>query len=180
MTRKPAVFLDRDGTILTERGYLTDVNKMAFYSFAFTGMRRLMKAGYKLVLITNQSGVGRGYLTLDELDAIHRAFKQKLRANGVTLSGIYFCPHRPDDNCRCRKPKPYLVRKAARELHLDLKKSFVIGDQARDVELANRSGARGILVLTGAGRSHARAVRKTAATVARNLKTAADWIAAHS
>jgi histidinol-phosphate phosphatase family protein len=132
------------------------------------------------VVITNQSGVARGYFSLGQLEKIHRRFRGALGAKGVRLSGIYFCPHAPDAGCRCRKPKPFLVRRAAKALKLDLNKSFVVGDQGRDIELAKRAGARGVLVLTGAGRSQAPAVRKSAAHVARNLSTAADWIVRNS
>jgi histidinol-phosphate phosphatase family protein len=173
---KPAVFLDRDGTILTERGYLADPKKMKIYPFAFPALKRLSKAGYKLVVITNQSGVARGYLTLARLAEIHRQFRARFKSKGISIAGIYFCPHAPNAGCRCRKPSPYLVKKAARELKIDLKRSFVVGDQDRDILLARKSGAQGVLVLTGAGKSQTKGTRKQAAHVTRTLLTAADWI----
>jgi histidinol-phosphate phosphatase family protein len=157
--KKPAVFLDRDGTILTERGYLLETKKMRFYPFVFSALRRLVKNGFKLVVITNQSAIGRGYLTEKKLSEIHD-----------------YCPHRPDASCRCRKPKPFLVKRAAKELSLDLSKSFIVGDQARDVELAYNSGAKGVLVLTGAGRQQRSAAKKYASHVSRNLDKASKWI----
>jgi D,D-heptose 1,7-bisphosphate phosphatase len=174
--KKPAVFLDRDGTILTERGYLLETKKMRFYPFVFSALRRLVKNGFKLVVITNQSAIGRGYLTEKKLSEIHDFFMLRLRARGIRLSGIYYCPHRPDASCRCRKPKPFLVKPAAKELSLDLSKSFIVGDQARDVELAYNSGAKGVLVLTGAGRQQRSAAKKYASHVSRNLDKASKWI----
>lgn len=179
MSAKPAVFLDRDGTLLTERGYLSDPRRVRFYPSVFTGLKRLMKTGYKLVVITNQSGVGRGYFSVKQLDAVHKRFKNILGAKGIKLAGIYFCPHVPAAHCPCRKPKVALVRKAVREHKLDLKKSFVIGDQVRDMMLAGRCGARGILVLTGAGRQSQKDVGKRV-KVTGNLLSAANWILKYS
>src|ERR1051325_8327952 len=125
----PAVFLDRDGTILTERKYLSTPRRMFFYLSAFKGLRRLGRNGFKLVIITNQSGVARGYFTLKDLHRINFIFRERLLSRGVKISGIYFCPHHPNAGCSCRKPKPMLARRAVRELNLDLKRSYVIGDQ---------------------------------------------------
>lgn len=178
--RKPAVFVDRDGTIITERGYLTDVRRMKLYPSSAKGLRVLQNAGFKIVIITNQSAVGRGLLTLETLASIHNELKRRLRAKGVTVSGIYFCPHLPDAGCRCRKPQPFLLQKAAYEHNIDLKASYTIGDQDRDVELARGVGAKGVLVLTGAGFSLRKKVGPRAVKVARNLLGAARWIARQS
>jgi histidinol-phosphate phosphatase family protein len=174
--KSKAVFLDRDGTLLTERGYLDDPRKIYFYKGVFAALKKLSSAGYKLIIITNQSGVARGYFTLGTLAKIHARFKKILGRHGLRISGIYFCPHLPTAGCRCRKPKPYLLKKAAREHGIDLRKSFMIGDQQRDMELARRAGARGILVLTGGGRSLTKRQRRSAHTVAGTMMSAARWI----
>src|SRR5882672_1617334 len=134
----PAVFLDRDGTLLTERGYLSDPARIHFYPGVFGSLRKLEREKFKLVVLTNQSGVGRGYFALRALERVNRAFLKKLSSNRVRIAGLYFCPHRPNAGCPCRKPKPGMPRRAARELHLDLKRSFVIGDQASDMRLAKK------------------------------------------
>lgn len=153
---------------------------MYFYKSAFAGLRRLKRAGFKLVLLTNQSGVGRGYFSLGKLRLVHRSFKQALHRKGIRLDGLYYCPHLPEAGCFCRKPRPGLAFRAARDLKLDLRRSFVIGDRAHDMELARRIGARGILVLTGFGRESVRKAKRKAAKVTSNLATASLWIVADS
>lgn len=174
--RSPAVFLDRDGTIITERKYLCDPKNMFFYPRAFSALKMLRRHGFKLVIITNQSAVARGYLSLATLNKIHRIFSHKLARAGASISGIYFCPHLPEAGCACRKPKITMIKRAARELKIDLKKSFMIGDQHRDVLMARNAGAKGILVLTGAGRSCREKAKTDAAKISRNLTDAARWI----
>lgn len=176
MKKRPVVFLDRDGTILNERGYLDDPKRLFFYAQAFSALRKLKRAGYALVIITNQSGVGRGYFTLKRLAEVHAAFRSKLQKAGVRLDGIYFCPHLPDAGCSCRKPQPGLPRRAARDLNLDLKRAFMVGDQKRDIELGKRIGAEPILVLTGAGRSQKKEVRRMKARITSHVGTAASYI----
>jgi histidinol-phosphate phosphatase family protein len=174
--RKPAVFLDRDGTILNERGYLSDPNRLKFYPSAFRGLKRLQNAGYKLVVITNQSGIGRGYFTLETLSKIHLRFKQVLAQHGIRIDGIYFCPHLPENNCDCRKPKTKLIKKAVRDLDIDLRHSYLIGDQKRDVQLADNVGIPGFLILTGAGRSNRKQLIGRPKTITTNLVTASNKI----
>lgn len=178
--RKPAVFLDRDGTILRERGYLDDPSRLHFYAHAMSAMRRLQRAGFSLVVVTNQSGVGRGYFTLERLAEVHAAFRRRLSNAGIGLDGLYFCPHRPDAGCACRKPGTGMPRRAARELGLDLKNSYVVGDQDRDLQLGAAIGATPILVLTGGGRAHRRAAREAGAHVTAHLGTAASFILSRS
>lgn len=173
---KPAIFLDRDGTILNERGYLSHPKNLRFYPPTFKALLRLQKSGFSLVLLTNQSGIARGLLTLGDLAKIHSRLKQRLAQSGVKLSGIYFCPHLPKAGCSCRKPKPGMAIKAAKDLGLDLKKSFVIGDQTKDMKLAGRIKSKGILVLTGAGRSLRNEAGRFATKMTSNLSTAANWV----
>ena len=171
-----AVFLDRDGTILNDRGYLSDPRKMVFYPTAFKGLAELQKAGFVLIIVSNQSGVGRGYFSLNALHKINGIFKKKLAQRGIRILDIYFCPHLPEADCACRKPKPGMILKAARKWKIDLKNSFVVGDQLRDVELARGVGSRGVLVLTGAGKYYREPVLKSHGKVAKNLETASRWI----
>ena len=171
-----AVFVDRDGTILRERGYLSDPRALHFYPRAIQGLKILARAGYKLVVVTNQSGVGRGYFSLDQLRRVNRAFTSRLRARGVRLAGLYFCPHLPGGGCACRKPRPGMAMKARAALGLDLKKCYVIGDQDRDMSLARAIGARGVLVLTGAGRLMRKKAGRQGAKITSDLKSAALWI----
>jgi len=173
---RPAVFLDRDGTLINERGYLSDPRKIVFYPGVFAALRRLRKAGYALVILTNQSGVARGYLTLEKLKAINRYFLRAFARRGVRIDGIYFCPHLPDARCACRKPKPTLALRAARDLGIDLKRSFVIGDQWTDMKLSANLGVPGVLVMTGAGRSVRRKAGPFAAKITSHLRTAVGWV----
>jgi histidinol-phosphate phosphatase family protein len=168
--------LDRDGTLITERGYLLKARDMRFYPGVSAALRRLTSKGFKLVVVTNQSAVGRGWLTLRGLRAIHTYFLSQLRRRGVRVSGVYACPHAPEAGCRCRKPRPLLARRAARDLNLDLKRSFVVGDQVRDMELGRALKIPGVLVLTGAGRENRKKSQGRAAHVAKNLSGAAAWI----
>jgi histidinol-phosphate phosphatase family protein len=171
-----AVFLDRDGTILNERGYLSDPQKMVFYPGVGPALKKLQKNGFKLIILTNQSGIARGLLTLQDLKKIHSRLRSVLRKNGVRIDGIYFCPHSPTAGCACRKPGLKLPKLAAVDFKLDLKKSFVIGDQIRDVQLAHFMGAKGILVLTGAGKSCRTHALKWAIKISKNLRSACQWI----
>lgn len=173
---RPAIFIDRDGTLIRERGYLSDPASLKFYSGVVPGLARVSKKGWPIVILTNQSGVGRGYFSLAVLHRVHRELKKRLASGGARLSGIYFCPHRPDGGCRCRKPAPGMAKRAARELRLDLKRSFVIGDQERDIQLARNIGASGILVLTGAGRQTRRRINTSKFRVAASLAAALRWI----
>lgn len=150
----PAVFLDRDGTLIHDREghYLTDPRRLKLYKDAPRALRALAALGFRLIVLTNQSGVGRGYMTLARSVEINRALAAALKSRGVRLEGIYFCPHRPDEGCRCRKPAPGLLREAARAHRADLSRSFVVGDKKGDMELARACGLRAVFVETGHGR----------------------------
>ena len=155
---RPAVFLDRDGTIIEERGYLDKLEAIALFADTTIALRLLREAGYALVLVTNQAGVARGFFDEAFVQDAHRHLAGLLAAEGITLDGYYYCPHHPDGVipeyshvCRCRKPGPGMVEQAVRDLDIDLDRSFVVGDKWLDVELATNAGARGILVRTGYG-----------------------------
>lgn len=148
---KRFAILDRDGTIITERNYLSDHNQVELITNAAIGLKKLRDQGLGLLVITNQAGIGRGYFSLDDLKLIHKRMIDLLAIEGVTLDGIYFCPHIPEDNCNCRKPKLGLIEKAAKEHNFDPKVSFVIGDKALDIELGQKMRATTFLVRTGYG-----------------------------
>ncbi len=174
-----AAFLDRDGTINVERNYLSDPAEMALLPGAAAGLRRLREMGYALVVLTNQSGLARGYFTAERLAEIHARLRELLAAEGVELDGVYVCPHGPDDDCGCRKPLPGLALAAADELDLDLAASVMIGDKAADVGLGRAIGARAtILVRTGHGAAEEAKAAPLADCVADDLDAAAAWIAA--
>jgi histidinol-phosphate phosphatase family protein len=149
---KKFVILDRDGTVIEERRYLSDPDDVALLPGAGAALRALRQSGFGLIVITNQSGVGRGFFNQSRLDEIHRRLEELLAAEGVSLDGIYVCPHTPDDNCACRKPAGGLLEQAGRELGFDPSATIVIGDKASDIEMGRRVGARTFLVRTGYGR----------------------------
>lgn len=141
---KRALFLDRDGTIIEDRGYMRDPRLVALMPGAAEALRELQANGWSLVVITNQSGVGRGLITPDEMDAVQAQFMQVMRAAGVAIAATYFCSHRPDENCHCRKPSPFLAEVAAREHSLDLRESWMIGDRRSDILFGKNAGCRTI------------------------------------
>ncbi|HXG51077.1 MAG TPA: HAD-IIIA family hydrolase [candidate division Zixibacteria bacterium] len=149
------VVLDRDGTINEEREYLSDPDQVRLIPGAAEGLRRLKEMGLGLVVITNQSGVGRGYFDRARLDAIHRRLSELLQAEGVALDGIYVCPHTPEDKCSCRKPRTALLDRAAGELGFKPELGFVIGDKPCDIEMGAAVGATTFLVRTGYGAHYA-------------------------
>lgn len=140
------VLLDRDGTINVDRHYLRRAEDLELLPGAAAGLRALQDMGLGLIVVTNQSGIGRGYFSEDDLAAIHARLHALLAAEGVHLEGIYICPHLPADNCPCRKPRRGLVDQAIADLHFDPRESFVLGDQPCDMELSAAIGATGIQV----------------------------------
>ena len=164
--------LDRDGTIIVEKNYLKSVDQLELLPNAAEGLRMLASQGFSLIVITNQSGIGRGLLTVAEVDAIHAELKRRLAAEGVKIAGIYYCPHSPDSNCACRKPRTALAHQAAADFGFDPSESLVIGDKTSDIEFGRALGARTILVRTGYGREHEGSVH--ANVVADNLLEAAQ------
>ena len=182
---RAAVFLDRDGTIIEDVGYLTAIARMTLFPWSIDANRALNRAGFVVVVVTNQSGVARRYFTEAFVEETHRALDQRLACGGARIDAYYYCPHHPDgklaeyrQQCDCRKPARGLVDRAAREHGLDLDRSFVVGDTRRDVGLARAVGARAILVRSGAG-----AIEETrlspglnADVVVDNLAAAASWI----
>jgi D-glycero-D-manno-heptose 1,7-bisphosphate phosphatase len=161
-------------------GYLNHASRFHLYPFAAAAIRRLNEAQIPVVVVTNQSGVGRGYFPESLVRQVHQQMVAELAAQGASLDGIYYCPHVSADNCECRKPRLGMLEQAARELRLDLEKSFVVGDRYGDVDLAHRARARGILVRTGYGAGelewHAANWDIQPDYVADDLEKATDWI----
>ena len=174
------VFLDRDGTLNYDPGYLKVAAELKLLTGVGPALARLKGAGARLVVVTNQSGVGRGIFTLKDLEAIHARLEGLLEQEGVALDAIYFCPHHPDDGCHCRKPEVGMVERAASELHLDLRRSYLIGDHARDIQLAHRVGAKAILITTERVDTQAlgalRAAEAMPDAVAKSMAEAVSWI----
>ena len=156
---RPAVFLDRDGTLNRELpGALTQPEQLELLPGALAGAERLAQSGFALVLITNQSAIARGWLDFGQLARVHAELARRMAAAGAPLAGLYVCPHHPDAGvppyrraCACRKPAPGLLRRAARELGLDLAASWLVGDAERDLAAGDELGLRSILVRTGKG-----------------------------
>ncbi len=144
-----AVFLDRDGTISEDVNYCSRVEDFRFLPTAPEAIKILNQNCFKVVLITNQSGVSRGYFTKETLDEIHARMESELAKHDATVDAIYYCPHHPDDGCDCRKPKTGMLTKAAKELGIDLKSSYMIGDMQKDIDVGIAVGCKTVLVTTG-------------------------------
>lgn len=183
--RDAAVFLDRDGTLIEEVGYLDRPDRVALYPYSADAIRALNRTGMRIVLVTNQSGVARGFFTEAVVNAVHDHIAGLLSGSGAHFDAYYYCPHHPDGKiaqyaraCDCRKPGPGLVERAARELGIDPRRSYVVGDRWLDVALARAVGARGILVRTGYGLTEE--TKPVAGlepdAVVDNLIAAASWI----
>lgn len=175
----PAIFLDRDGTIIVEKNYPSDPDQVVLLDGAAEGLRAMSRHGLPFVVVSNQSGIGRGYFSFEQADAVEQRLKDLLARERIAIAAWYRCPHAPDDDCACRKPLPGMIHAAARDLDLDPMRSFVIGDKKSDIDLAAAVGAAGILVTTGHGRLDADYARSVAAPVCRDLVEASEEIARH-
>ncbi len=174
------VFLDRDGTTNRDTGYIKTPDELQIFPGAVEAVARLKQAGARVVMITNQSGVGRGLFSIETLGAIHARLRAVFEAGGVPFDGLYYCPHHPDDGCACRKPGTAMVERAVADLGLDVSHAYVVGDQRRDIDLARRIGAKGILVTTGPTSAQAlEELRQEGAApdyVATDLGQAVTWL----
>lgn len=183
MTR--AVFLDRDGTLVEEGGYLDRVDRLALFPWSIEAIRILNRAGFRVVVVTNQAGVARGIFPETVVHELHDHLRSLATAAGARIDGLYYCPHHPESSieqyrldCDCRKPRPGLLRRAAQDLDLDLRGSYVVGDRWLDVMLAQNVGGQGILVETGYGATEARMPPPgvSADAVLPHLAAAVGWI----
>jgi len=180
-----AVFLDRDGTLIEEVGYLDRVERVDLYPWAIDAVRALNRAGMRVVMVTNQSGVARGFFSEAVVEQVHRHIADLLEAGGAHIDAYYYCPHHPDGKvrqyaqaCDCRKPGRGLVDRAVREFGIDPAASFVVGDRWLDVALARAVGGRGVLVRTGYGATEETRPPEglRADAIADNLIGAVSWI----
>ena len=167
---KNYIFIDRDDTLIVDKEYLSDPAGVEFPKGAIAGLKRLRDAGYGIILITNQSGIGRGYFTEDDLAAVHNRLKELLAAEGLSLAAIYYCPHAPDANCNCRKPKTGMLEAACKDFDIDLKNTAMFGDGKVDIQLAKNFGITAIQVTSGK-----KAPLPDADFVAETLDEAAEW-----
>lgn len=154
-----AVFIDRDGTISEEVGYINHASRFRLFPYAAAAIRQLHENGYLAIVVTNQAGVARGYFSEDMVQAVHKRMAEELAGGGATLDAIYYCAHHPSVGeppyrleCDCRKPKPGLLLRAANDLDINLSDSWMVGDRYSDIELATNAGVKSVLVLSGYGR----------------------------
>lgn len=144
--KNKAVFIDRDGTINVDVRYLADPDEFEMYPDVSDGAKKLKYNGFKIIVITNQSGIARGYFTEEQLSAIHERMKQEFQKFNVVLDGIYYCPHHPDDNCHCRKPDTGLFEEAIKDHDIDIRKSYMLGDKILDIGAGKKIGVRTVLI----------------------------------
>lgn len=177
--RVPAIFLDRDGTIIEEKVYLADPNKVVIFPGVGRALRQLREAGFRLFIVTNQSGIGRGYYTLADMEAVNKRVLEQLATDGANFEKVYFAPEAPEQPSRGRKPSPQFLLDARDEFNVDLARSYMIGDKLLDVECGRNAGvARSLLVRTGYGgelEKHS-PEKLQHATVVNGIPEAAVWI----
>ncbi len=182
-----AIFMDRDGTISYEVGYVNHPSRYKIFPFSGRAIQLINASPFLAIVVTNQAGVARGYFTEDLIPVVHEKLKEQLAEEGAYLDAIYYCPHHPNGtvkeyaiDCPCRKPNPGLLFKAKEDFNIDLEHSYVIGDKISDVELAKRVGATGVMVLTGYGLGEYTYQREQWKVepdfIAENLLEAVEWI----
>ncbi|MCH7615947.1 MAG: HAD family hydrolase [Nitrospinae bacterium] len=179
---RATVFFDRDGTLNPDTSYIKTSGEFVLFPDAVTAVKRCNDAGILVLVVTNQSGLARGYFSQADLDGIHRCLREQLRDGGAWIDDIFICPHHPDDGCQCRKPNPGMIEQAMARYPIDLAKSYVVGDKSIDVELAAKTHVKGLLVTTGPTSAEElrmiRAHHLPVAYVAECLQDAVDWILA--
>lgn len=172
--KQKAIFLDRDGTLIVEKQYLSDLKKLRFIKGSKQAISILKENNFLCFIISNQSGINRRFFNESVLEKIHLEIEKRLSKEKTFLDGFYYCPHHPDENCLCRKPNTGLIKKIEEKFNIDFKKSFVIGDKKSDIELGEKIGCKTILVLTGYGKKN---IKKTKPNyIASNLFEAVQWI----
>ena len=178
--QRHAVFLDRDGTIAEDVGYLNHLSRFHVYSYSAAAIRRLNGAGLPVVVVTNQAGVARGYFPEELVQRVHERLIAELAAGGARVDAVYYCPHADEANCACRKPRPGMLVRAAREHRLTVRGSWMVGDRYVDMEMAHAVGCRSILVLSGYGRGeyewHREKWKRQPGHVVENLEAAVEII----
>jgi len=179
---RPAIFLDRDGVIVENRAdYVKTLAEIKFIPGALAAVARLAERDWHIIIVTNQAGIGHGRMTLATVQAINAKIEAAIVAAGGRIDKTYFCPHRPNEHCECRKPAPGMLRRAANELNLDLTASVLIGDAATDVQAAHNAGARAILVNTGLGAQQQLSEAQLAVTpIVADVSAAIELVLHHS
>ena len=173
-----AVFLDRDGTIIKDKGYLKHPKEVEFYNDTFSALRELQKH-FLLFVITNQPGIAKGLITPGEVENIHHFIQERFKEENIIIQEFYYCPHLKEDRCICRKPNSYFLDKIAKKYGVDLTLSFMVGDHPSDIQLAFNARANGIFLLTGHGKNHVHELPgqlKKPVKICRNIKYAARHI----
>ncbi len=173
MKKQPAVFLDRDGTLIEEVNYLSRVEDLRLFPFTANAVQLLKDSGFLVIVVTNQSGIGRGIYTEAAMHGIHEKIQSELSG---AIDAFYFCPHLPCDGCNCRKPNTGMIDAAMADFDIDLENSWMIGDKKIDVELGRTAGTRSILVLTGYGTQHQESLHCMPDMISENLMDAARAI----
>lgn len=171
-----AVFLDRDGVLMRDANYVGHVDQVELIDGAPQALRRLQDAGFRLFVVTNQSGVGRGYFTREAVEEIHALLNEHFAGAGAHIERYYVCPHHPEENCDCRKPKSKFLLEAAQEFGLDLPRCFMVGDRPSDIQCGVNAGTKTVLVLTGVGRETLNQHEVAPGAVVADIGAAADWI----
>lgn len=178
-----ACFLDRDGVLIEDKHYLSDPKDVVLTLGAGAAVKRLKKAGYLCIVVTNQSGVARGYFTEDDIAGVHKRLDELLGAEGAVLDGYYNCPHHPNGSidefsiaCDCRKPEPGMLKKAVKDFHINPEESCIVGDKMSDILAGKAIGCKPYLVLTGHGAEHEKTARSENAAIFENLAAAAEDI----
>lgn len=166
---RPAAFIDRDGTLIEEVNFLSRVEDLNVFPYTADALRMLKELGFYIVVLTNQSGIGRGIYTESDMHSIHDAMQQELEG---AIDAFYFCPHLPDAGCECRKPGLGMIRQAQKEFSIDLGRSWMIGDKKLDVETGKNAGVGSALVLTGYGRNHQHELNERPDVIAEDLLAA--------
>jgi D-glycero-D-manno-heptose 1,7-bisphosphate phosphatase len=184
--KKRAVFLDRDGTINRDVGYPNSYDMVEIYPYSYAAIRKINEAGFLSVIVTNQSGIGRGFIEEKNLHDIHRKLRRDFAKQKAVIDGIYYCPHYEHSDipeyrkaCSCRKPNPGMAQQAVRDFHIDTAKSYMIGDKAEDIIFGKNIHATSILLLTGFGKKSIPKLKERGidpAHVAETLKEAVEWI----
>lgn len=172
---KPAAFIDRDGTLVEEVNFLSRVEDLRLFPFTFEAVERLKKNGFRIVVVTNQSGIGREMFTENDMRAIHDRIQIEL--DGM-IDAFYFCPHLPTENCSCRKPRTRMIKRACEDFSIDLERSWMIGDKKLDIETGFNAKVKTALVLTGYGRKEIGSLTRQPDLTAENLLVAVEKIIA--
>lgn len=172
--RDAAAFLDRDGTLIEDRGFLSSPGQVVFIPETFDALHRLQQR-FRLFIVTHQAGISRGLQTAEQVEAVNAHVVTALAQRGITIDDVYCCPHDASENCRCIKPKSFFLNRAAERYGVDLTRSVSIGDHPADVELATNVGGKGLFVLTGHGEKHRWEIPDDTPVFA-DISAAADWI----